>query len=109
MTVRKVTISLDEQSAVLAQRSAAAEGMSLSAWLSKAATGQARVDEGLRAVVEYETAYRAPTDEEMEATRCELAALGFRQLEPPDQRASRLTALRRFYGEHLPESPAGAA
>jgi hypothetical protein len=45
----------------------------------------------------------------MEATRCELAALGFGQPEPPDQRASRLTALRRFYGEHLPDSPTGAA
>lgn len=109
MTVRKVTISLDEQSAALAQRSAAAAGMSLSAWLSKAAIGQARVDEGLRAVVEYETAYGAPTDEEMKATRGELAALGLGQPEPPDKRARRLTALRRFYGEHLPDVPAGAA
>ncbi|MGH3547793.1 MAG: hypothetical protein ACRDQU_06690 [Pseudonocardiaceae bacterium] len=109
MTVRKVTISLDEQAAALAERSAAAEGMSLSAWLSKAATGQARVDEGLRAVAEYEAAYGAPTDEEMEATRCELAGLGFGQPEPPDERARRLNALRRFYGEDLPDVPAGAA
>lgn len=109
MTVRKITISLDEQAAALAQRSAAAEGMSLSAWLSRAATGQARIDEGLRAVAEYEGAFGAPTDEEMEAIRCELASRGFGQPEPPEARANRLTALRRFFGEHLPDVPAGAA
>lgn len=109
MTVRKVTISLDEQAAALAERSAAAEGMSLSAWLSKAAVAQARIDEGLRAVAEYEAVYGAPTDAEMEATLRELTALGFGQPEAPGERTRRLSALRRFFGEDLPDASVGAA
>ncbi|MGH8907262.1 MAG: hypothetical protein ACRD0K_12235 [Egibacteraceae bacterium] len=109
MTVRKVTISLDEQAAALAERSAAVAGMSLSAWLSQAAVAQARIDEGLRAVAEYEAIYGAPTDAQMEAMRRELIALGFGQPEEPNERTRRLSALRRFYGEELPDASIGAA
>jgi len=108
MVVRKVTVSLDEQAAALAERSAAAAGMSLSAWLSKAALVQARVDEGLRAVAEYEAAYGAPSAEEMEETRRELAGLGFGQPEPEESQRRRLAALRAFFGKDLPDL-AGAA
>lgn len=102
-----MTISLDEQAAVLAERSAAAEGLSLSAWLSRAALGQARIEEGLRGVAEYEAAYGAPTEVEMDGVRRELAELGFGGAENPDDRVRRLAALSRFYGKDIADNPEG--
>lgn len=54
MAVEKLSISLDEEVAAAARAAAEAEGMSLSAWLSRAATEAAAIEAGLRAVREWE-------------------------------------------------------
>jgi hypothetical protein len=65
MGVRKVSVSLDEQAATVAQRAAAAEGMSLSAWLSRAALQAAKIEDGLRGVAEFEAEYGPIPEEEL--------------------------------------------
>jgi hypothetical protein len=54
MAVEKLSISLDEDVAAAARAAAEAEGMSLSAWLSRAAVDAAAIEAGLQAVAEYE-------------------------------------------------------
>lgn len=54
MAVQKLSISLDEDVANAARAAAEAEGMTLSAWLSRAATEAAAIEAGLQAVREYE-------------------------------------------------------
>ena len=55
MSVTKVSVSLDDEAIAAARSAAAAEGISLSAWLSRAAKHAAGVAEGRRAVAEFET------------------------------------------------------
>ena len=64
MTVRKVSVSLDDDAFRAAQAAAAAEGISLSAWLSRAARHAAGVADGLRAVAEYEAEHGAFTEDD---------------------------------------------
>jgi len=54
MAVEKLSISLDEDVAAAARAAAEAEGMSLSAWLSRAAVQAAALESGLRGVEEFE-------------------------------------------------------
>src|SRR6476660_5685366 len=54
MVVRKVTVSLEESAYQAAVAAAEQAGLSLSAWLSRAADDRARVERGLRAVADYE-------------------------------------------------------
>lgn len=54
MAVEKLSISLDTDVAAAARGAAEAEGMSLSAWLSRAAAEAAALESGLRAVEEFE-------------------------------------------------------
>ncbi len=54
MAVEKLSISLDEDVAAAARAAAEAEGMSLSAWLSRAAVEAAAIEAGLRAGGEFE-------------------------------------------------------
>ncbi len=63
MGVRKLSISLDEEAATAAREAADAAGMSLSAWLSRAATETAGIEAGLRGVAEFE-AENGPIPEE---------------------------------------------
>ncbi|HET6212766.1 MAG TPA: hypothetical protein VFE14_07845, partial [Micromonosporaceae bacterium] len=53
----KITVSLEETAYQAAVAAAKAAGLSLSAWLSRYAEHQARVEEGLRAVNAYQAEY----------------------------------------------------
>jgi hypothetical protein len=76
MTVRKISVSLDENVVELARRAAEAQGKSLSAWLSDTAAHAARIQAGLRAVAEFEAEHGAFTEEELREADEALARLG---------------------------------
>jgi hypothetical protein len=65
VAVHKVSVSLDENAYNAAVAAAAAEGVSLSSWLSRVALEAAGIAEGLRAVREYEEEFGAFTEEEL--------------------------------------------
>ncbi len=65
MAVRKVSVSLDEAAYRAAQAAAGAAGISLSAWLSRAAEHAAGIEDGLRAVAEYEAEYGAFSEDDL--------------------------------------------
>ena len=67
MTVTKLSVALDERVAAAARVAATREGISLSAWLSRAAELAVRVDEGLRAVAEWEAEHSPITAAERAA------------------------------------------
>ncbi len=67
MTVTKLSVALDERVAAAARVAATREGISLSAWLSRAAEHAVRVDEGLRAVAEWEAEHSPITAAERAA------------------------------------------
>jgi predicted HicB family RNase H-like nuclease len=54
MSVRKISVALDEGTAKAASEAAARNGVSLSSWLNQAADRALRVEEGLRAVQAWE-------------------------------------------------------
>ena len=66
MAVTKLSVALDERVAAAARSAATRDGMSLSAWLSRAAEQAVRIDEGLCAVAEWE-AERSPITAEERA------------------------------------------
>jgi hypothetical protein len=53
MAVEKISISIDEELVVAARAAAEAEGMSLSAWLSRAATEAVAIEAGKQGVREF--------------------------------------------------------
>lgn len=55
MAVEKFSVAIDERVAAAARAAASREGTSLSAWLTRAAEQALRIDEGLRAVAEWES------------------------------------------------------
>jgi hypothetical protein len=63
--VRKFSVALDESIAVSASRAAQTAGVSLSAWLSRAAVHQLALERGRRAVVAWERQHGAFTDQEL--------------------------------------------
>lgn len=67
MSVRKLSVALDEDTAKAAADAAARRGVSLSAWLNEAAEHALRIEEGLGAILEWETEHGALTDEEVAA------------------------------------------
>ena len=73
MGVRKLSVALEEQVAEAAAASAERHGLSLSAWLNRAAQNALAVEEGLAAVAEWEAEHGALTAEELAAAD---AALG---------------------------------
>lgn len=79
MAVTKLSVALDARVAVAARAAAARDGMSLSAWLSRAAEQAVRIDEGLRAVSEWETESSRITTEERAAADSLLDAIAARQ------------------------------
>ena len=83
MPVRKLSIALDEHVAEAAAASAAREGVSLSAWVGRAARRALAVEEGLAAVREWEAEHGALTARELEAADAALLA------DPPAPRAAR--------------------
>ena len=71
--VRKLSVALEEQVAEAAVASAARHGLSLSAWLNRAAENALAIEEGLAAVAEWEAEHGVLTAEELAAAD---AALG---------------------------------
>jgi len=65
MSVRKLSVALDESVAVSASRAAQTAGVSLSAWLSRAAVHELALERGRRAVIVWERQHGAFTDEEL--------------------------------------------
>jgi hypothetical protein len=67
MGVRKLSVALDEQVAEAAAASAERHGLSLSAWLNRAAENALAIEDGLAAVAEWEAEHGALTTEELSA------------------------------------------
>lgn len=67
MSVRKISIALDENTAQTAADAAARHGMSLSSWMNQAAERELRVEAGLRSVQEWEAEHGALTASELAA------------------------------------------
>jgi len=67
MTVKKISIALDEHVAQAAAASAQRQGLSLSAWLTHAAENALAIEDGLAAVAEWEADHGALTPEELAA------------------------------------------
>jgi hypothetical protein len=65
MAVRKLSVALDESVAVSASRAAQTAGVSLSAWLSRAAVHELALERGRRAVIAWERQHGVLTDEEL--------------------------------------------
>jgi hypothetical protein len=67
MGVKKLSIALDERVAEAAAASAERHGLSLSAWLNRAAQNALAVEDGLAAVAEWEAEHGAFTAAEIAA------------------------------------------
>jgi hypothetical protein len=67
MGVKKLSIALDERVAEAAAASAERHGLSLSAWLNRAAQNALAVEDGLAAVADWEAEHGAFTAEEIAA------------------------------------------
>ena len=65
MSVRKLSVALDGAVAHGAATSAKREGVSLSAWLDRAAREALAIEDGLRAVAEWEARHGALTPAEL--------------------------------------------
>ena len=63
--MRKLSVALEESVAASAARAAQTAGVSLSAWLSRAAEHQLALERGRRAVVAWERDHGALTDREL--------------------------------------------
>ena len=74
MGVKKLSIALDERVAEAAAASAERHGLSLSAWLNRAAQSALAVEGGLAAVAEWEAEHGAFTAEEIAAADAVLDA-----------------------------------
>ena len=59
MSVRKLSVALDDAVARAAAASAKRQGVSLSAWLDRAAREALAIEDGLRAVAEWEARHGA--------------------------------------------------
>ncbi len=67
MTVRKMSVALEESTAQAAAEAAERRGVSLSSWLNQAAERALRVEEGLLAVQAWEADHGALTAGELAA------------------------------------------
>ena len=74
MGVKKLSIALDERVAEAAAASAERHGLSLSAWLNRAAQNALAVEDGLAAMAEWEAEHGAFTAEEIAAADAVLDA-----------------------------------
>jgi hypothetical protein len=64
VTVKKLSVALDERVAEQVASEAGAEGISVSAWLNRAAENALKITRGLRAVAEVEAEIGPFTDED---------------------------------------------
>ncbi|MCU0259435.1 MAG: hypothetical protein MUE78_00310 [Ilumatobacteraceae bacterium] len=67
MAVRKLSIALDETVATKVAEAAERAGLSVSAWLNRAAEHELAIETGLRAVEEWEAEHGPLTDDELSA------------------------------------------
>ncbi len=74
MSVRKLSIALDDRVAHAAAASAERQGLSLSAWLNRAAENALSVEDGLAAVADWEAEHGPLTDAELADADAVLAA-----------------------------------
>ena len=65
MPVRKLSVALEEGTATAAAAAAERRGVSLSSWLNEAAENALRVEDGLRAVAEWEAEHGSLTPDEL--------------------------------------------
>lgn len=65
MPVRKLSVALDESIAASASRAAQTAGVSLSAWLSRAAEHELALERGRLAVAAWEQEHGALTEDEL--------------------------------------------
>jgi hypothetical protein len=65
MAVKKLSVALDEGIADRASASAGRLGLSLSAWLNRAAENSLAIEDGLAAVAEWESEHGKLSDEEL--------------------------------------------
>ena len=79
MAVTKLSVALDERVASAARAAATRDGVSLSAWLSRAAEQAVCIDEGLRAVAEWEVEHSPITAAERAAADSLLDTIAARQ------------------------------
>jgi predicted HicB family RNase H-like nuclease len=70
-----ITVDPDVHAQVIA--AAAAEGVSVSAWMTSAARRSLRLREGLAAVAEWEAEHGPLTGQELEAARRRVSAAGY--------------------------------
>jgi hypothetical protein len=89
MTVRKLSVALDERIAVSASQAAEAAGLSLSAWLSRAAEHELAIERGRRAVLDWEREHGALTDEELRKADATLDRLLGNKKKTPKRTARR--------------------
>lgn len=78
MSVRKLSVALDEGVAASAARAAQTAGVSLSAWLSRAAEHELALERGRRAVTAWEREHGALTEAELRNADALLDKLGAR-------------------------------
>jgi hypothetical protein len=102
MAVKKISISIDSGVAAAARAAADAEGISLSAWLSRAAEHAASMEAMRQGIAEYEKDYGAITDEDRRWADSLLNTPP--PPETPEQRARREALRREFYGDGSDES-----
>ena len=74
MGVKKLSVALDERVAEAAAAAAERHGLSLSAWLNRAAQNALALEDGLAAVAEWEAEHGAFTAEEIAAADAVLDA-----------------------------------
>jgi hypothetical protein len=67
MTVKKLSIALDDDVAAAATASAERRGVSLSAWLNEAAARSLMIEDGLAAVAEWQRQHGRLTESELGA------------------------------------------
>jgi hypothetical protein len=74
MGVKKLSIALDERIAAAAAASAERQGLSLSAWVNRAAENALAIEDGLAAVAEWENEHGPLSAEELAAADAVLDA-----------------------------------
>lgn len=109
MGVKKISISLDEELYERARTVADAEGVSLSSWLSRAASDAADLASKRRAMDEYFEYYGEPSVEQRRETLGRMIEEG--HFDPPtaEYEAARLAALAWLRGSETNSDVVGGA
>jgi hypothetical protein len=86
MTVRKLSVALEESVAVAAAAAAETAGLSLSAWLNRAAERQLAIQRGLSAVEAWERKHGALSEQELAAADATLDRILRASVDPQRKR-----------------------